>query len=209
MYVDFVLQICGIVILSSRYKFLSDFCNNDYFKIQGNIQLIHADIDNGKKFLLKFYLCCPQKHSSEMYDIILALHNTLFNEPRMSYTCRLCPKKGVEKCTVHGPSILSFPLCEILLVNKFTFFTSASMCKHLLKNVLPPFVSDLFCGGGGDDWAKTSEYLISIKIQIRIFSHHVIRYVRGWWSVVQDGMFLVVKYHIIRPPPACLGQAVK
>ncbi len=28
-------------------------------------------------------------------------------------------------------------------------------------------------------------------------------------SVVQDGMFLVVKYHIIRPPPACLGQAVK
>ncbi len=27
--------------------------------------------------------------------------------------------------------------------------------------------------------------------------------------VVQDGMFLVVKYHIIRPPPACLGQAVK
>jgi hypothetical protein len=24
-------------------------------------------------------------------------------------------------------------------------------------------------------------------------------------EVVSDGMFLVVKYHIIRPPPACLG----
>ncbi len=44
-----------------------------------------------------------------------------------------------------------------------------------------------------------------------LFPYYIYRKITGRFlaRVVQDGMFLVVKYHIIRPPPACLGQPVK